>query len=730
MQSENLHVTGMTCTACSNSIERFLKDEKGIQRVEVSYANASVFLEFDPQTISLERISQLVESLGYSLILPSEQADDRARELQEREFIKLQRNTIGAFIFAVPLFVIGMFFMHWHIGGWVSLVLATPLLTVFGRNFFIHAWKQAIKGATSMDTLVAVSTGTAYLFSVFNLLYPSFLKSRGIEPHLYFEAAGVIIAFILLGKWMEERAKSSTSTAIRQLMELQPETLWILDENGNQQQISTSKVERGMKIVIKPGDKIPVDGSVLDGDSYIDESTITGEPVAVLKSIGGKVYTGTLNQKGSLIICAEKIGSETVLAQIIEMVRHAQGSKAPVQHLVDKISAVFVPMVIIVALISASAWWIFAAENNFALGLNAFVTVLVIACPCALGLATPTAVVTSIGSAARMGVLIKDAEAIERLATITDLIVDKTGTLTEGHPVVKNAIFTESVSNQELALFHEMETRSEHPLAAAVVDYFNEKEHARQIPDTFESITARGVRATLGDTTFFIGSHLLVSEVKAQGADNLKSQLHDDAGTIIYFIRNIEVVGVMAIEDAIKINSKEAITNLKREGIRIHMLTGDAQKSASKVAHEVGIDLVKADCSPEEKRDYVLQLQEKGMIVAMVGDGINDSAALAQSDVSIAMGKGADVAKDVAKITVLSSDLLAIHSAYHLSQRTVKIVRQNLFWAFIYNVLSIPIAAGVLIPLYGFMLNPMLAGGAMALSSVSVVTNSLRLRKG
>lgn len=729
MEKENLHVTGMTCTACANSIESFLKHEEGVNKIEVNYANSSVLLEYEPEKITLEQITEIVGDLGYGLILPTEDAERQAREEHQKHFKTLQRNTIGAFIFAFPLFVIGMFFMNWHPGGWISWVLATPLLFLFGRDFFVHAWKQALKGTTSMDTLVAVSTGTAYLYSVFNLLYPSFFSERGIEPHLYFEASGVIIAFILLGKWMEERAKGATSTAIRQLMELQPDSLWILDGDGNQKEIPTSRVEKGMKVVVKPGDKIPVDGRVTDGDSYVDESTITGEPIAVFKEAGDTVFTGTLNQKGSFVIEATKVGSETVLAQIIEMVKQAQGSKAPVQRLVDKVSAIFVPTVMIIAVVSAVAWWIFGTENSFAVGLNAFVTVLVIACPCALGLATPTAVVTSIGSAARLGVLIKDAEAIERLSEVTDLIVDKTGTVTEGHPVVQEVYFDGSVTDEEKRLFHEIESRSEHPLAHAVVNYFSANQVEKITPDSFESITARGVKAIKEDKEYYVGSHLLVDELGAEGGTVLREQLQDQARTLIYFIRQGKVIGVMAIDDAIKPHSAEAIHKLQQKGVTIHMLTGDSVKTAKRVAENVGIDVVKADCSPSDKGAYIRQLQSEGKVVAMVGDGINDSEALAQSDVSVAMGKGADVAKDVAKITILSSDLLLIPAAYGLSKKTVKIIRQNLFWAFIYNVLGIPVAAGVLIPINGFMLSPMIAGAAMALSSVSVVTNSLRLRK-
>ena len=728
MTKITLHITGMTCTACSNSIESFLKHEDGVNTVQVNYANASLILDYDKSKISLGDVAEIINDLGYKLILPHENEDQLAQEEHDIRFQKLQKNTIGAFVFAIPLFVIGMFFMHWKPGGWISWVLTTPLLFVFGRQFFTQAFKQAKKGTTSMDTLVALSTGTAYVYSLFNLLFPSFFSDRGIEPHLYFEAAGVIIAFILLGKWMEERAKASTSTAIKQLMELQPDHIWILDPDGVQIQVPISAVERGMKIVVKPGDRIPVDGDVVEGNSYIDESTITGEPIAVFKATGDKLYTGTLNQKGSLVIEATKVGSDTVLAQIIEMVKQAQGSKAPVQRLVDKVSSIFVPTVMVIAILSALGWWVFASDNSFAFGLNAFVTVLVIACPCALGLATPTAIVTAVGSAARKGILIKDAEAIERLGSVTDLILDKTGTITEGKPIVQTAIFAAHVSELDQSIFHEMESRSEHPLAHAVVQYFKDNAIETRALDQFESITARGVKASFNGDTYLIGSHLLVQEINANAAEKFVKQLNDAGQTTIYFIKNDSVVGIMAIDDAIKENSIQAIRELQRIGITIHMLTGDGEATAKRIANSVGIKIVKFNCSPADKGAYVRDLQSKQKVVGMVGDGINDSEALAQSDVSIAMGRGADVAKDVAKITLLSSDLLLIPKAFSLSKKTSRVIRQNLFWAFVYNVLGIPIAAGILIPFTGFMLNPMIAGAAMALSSVSVVTNSLRLR--
>jgi P-type Cu2+ transporter len=729
MQKINLSVTGMTCTVCANSIERFLRDEKGVEEVSVSYGNTSVYLHYDEKIISLEKISTIIQTLGYTLILPSLDSDEKAQEKQRIQFDKLKKNTIGAFVFAFPLFVVSMFFMEWKWSGWFAWILTTPLLTIFGRHFFINAWRQIKKRTTSMDTLVALSTGIAYLYSVFNLLNPSFFSERGIEPHLYFEAAGIIIAFILLGKWLEERAKHVTSSAIRQLMELRPSDVWVIDENNVEKRVALSLVEKGMKILVKPGDYIPVDGTVIDGNSYVDESSITGEPIPVLKDKDTQVYTGTLNQKGSFVLIAEKIGGETVLARIIEMVKSAQGSKAPVQKLVDRIASVFVPVVIVIALVSAVLWWIFATDNNFALGLNALVTVLVIACPCALGLATPTAIVTSIGTAARIGVLIKDAEAIGVLAKVTDLITDKTGTITLGKPEVREVYFIDSIKEEDKAVFYQMETQSEHPLATAVVHYFDSFGVKNCTLNTFDSYTGRGVSGTLSGDNYFIGNHLFVSELNASGISEMLSNIKELTFSTVYFMKNSKVVGVMTLEDTIKPTSKQAFKLLKEQGVQLHMLTGDGEFTAKRVAEEMEINRVGFECTPSDKGLYIADLQQNGAVVAMVGDGINDSEALALADVSIAMGKGADIAKDVAEITLLNSDLELIPSMRRLAQKTMKIIHQNLFWAFIYNVLSIPIAAGVVIPITGFQLNPMIAGGAMALSSVSVVLNSLRLKK-
>lgn len=730
MRNERLHVTGMTCTVCAGSIESFLKHEKGIEKVTVNYANATAQLIYDETLISLEQIAAIVSDLGYTLILPTSHADHEAEEAHLRHFQQLRKNTIGAFVFATPLFIIGMFFMHWHPGHWISWILATPLLTIFGRQFFIGAYKQMKKGTTSMDTLVALSTGVAYIYSVFNLLFPSFLRARGIEPHLYFEASGVIIAFILLGKFLEERAKHVSSRAIKQLIELQPENILVIKDN-EEILIPVQEVKKGMKIRVRPGDRIPVDGTLVLGDSYIDESSVTGEPVAVHKSLGDSVISGTLNQQGSFVFEATRVGSETFLAQVIELVRQAQGSKAPVQQLVDKVSSVFVPVVISLALVSALAWWFFGSNHAFIYGLNALVAVLVIACPCALGLATPTGIVTAVGHAAQKGILIKDASALEKLAQITDLIVDKTGTLTLGLPTVKKHFISTDTTQDDLTIWYSMEKQSEHPLAKSITDFFGvhyPKLTAIEL-DAFTSQTGKGLQGVfMGDTYHILSQReaMLLAEAQTR---NLLSEISDEPGTVVVLLKNNEPRGILLIQDELKPTTPEAIQWLITNGITVHMLTGDNRNVANHLANKLGIKHVVAECMPAEKGAYIRALRDQGKISAMVGDGINDSEALALADVGIAMGKGSDIAKDVAKITLLNSDLNLLGEGIALAKKTGRIIRQNLFWAFVYNVLSIPIAAGVLIPINGFMLNPMLAGGAMAMSSVSVVLNSLRLRK-
>jgi len=607
-------------------------------------------------------------------------------------------------------------------------IFSTPVLLYFGKDFFINAWKQLKHRSANMDTLVALSTGIAYVFSVFTLVYPEFWISRGLEAHVYFEAAAVIIAFILLGKLLEEKAKGNTSTAIKKLMGLQPKTVLVVQADGTEKQMAIEEVEVGAIILVKPGEKIAVDGMVTSGQSYVDESMLSGEPVPVLKEKGEKVFAGTINQKGSFQFEAIKVGKETMLAQIIKMVQDAQGSKAPVQKLVDKIAGIFVPVVIGIAMLTFVLWIVLGGDHGIVQGLLAAVTVLVIACPCALGLATPTAIMVGVGKGAEQGILIKDAESLELAKSITAIVLDKTGTITEGKPQVTGIHWLQNDDRRKDVLLA-IEKQSEHPLADAVVHYLQEVNTASITQ--FESITGKGAKAVYEGEPYFIGNKKLLLENKIEIVASLQKQA-DQWGaaskTVIWFSDSKQALAVLAISDQIKQTSVHAIQEMQQMGIRLFMLTGDNEATAKAIAEQTGIQHYKAEVLPQHKADFVKELQQQGHVVAMVGDGINDSTALATADVSIAMGKGSDIAMDVAKMTIISSDLKKIPQAIRLSKQTVRTIKQNLFWAFIYNLIGIPIAAGILYPINGFLLNPMIAGAAMALSSVSVVSNSLRLK--
>ncbi|MBZ0196035.1 MAG: copper-translocating P-type ATPase [Ignavibacteriaceae bacterium] len=621
-----------------------------------------------------------------------------------------------------------MFFMSMPYANEIMWVLATPIVLYFGRRFYIGAWKQLKHGTANMDTLVALSTGVAYIFSVFNTVYPEFWTSKGLEAHVYFEAAGVVIAFILLGKTLEDKAKGQTSSAIKKLIGLQPNTVTVLFD-GIQKEVPLSNVRVGDEIVVKPGAKIAVDGVVVSGSSFIDESMISGEPLPVEKTAGHKVFAGTINQKGSFNFRAEKVGGDTLLAHIIQMVQEAQGSRAPVQQLVDKISAIFVPTVIIIALLSLAAWVVIGGTSEFTHGLLAMVTVLVIACPCALGLATPTAIMVGIGKGAEQGILIKDAESLELAKKMDSIIFDKTGTITEGKPAVTDIQWAENTTPQP-EILASLEARSEHPLAAAVVDYIGSTTFKEII--NFTSLTGMGAYGTIVGARYFIGNAKLLREHNIAIPEHLNQkavQWTDNAKTVIWFANETNALAVIAIEDQIKDTSVEAIRQLQLSGIDVYMLTGDNPATAQKIAEKAGIQHFKAEMLPADKAEFIKELQAKGKTVGMVGDGINDSNALAQADISIAMGTGSDIAIDVAKMTIIKADLMKIINAISLSKATVKTIRMNLFWAFIYNMIGIPIAAGVLFPFNGFLLDPMIAGAAMAMSSVSVVTNSLLLKR-
>jgi Cu2+-exporting ATPase len=763
MVNEAFPVTGMSCAACASSVESILSHTKGVQQAEVNFATELVWVEYE-ESLSPEDLHEVLKKVGYGLLWSDDESGDELAEAQKKAhdeyYYQVKTRTIASILLSIPVIIIGMGFMDWTPGRWISLVLSLPVLFYFGRHFYVNAWKQARHGQSNMDTLVALSTGIAFLFSLFNTLFPQVLLSRGYEVHVYYEAAVVIIAFVSLGKWLEERAKSNTSTALKKLMGLQPKNvhIWMakdsadrssLSDNfdvqqGEEQVMPLKWVKEGQIIIVRPGEHVPVDGQVIFGESYVDESMITGEPIGVLKKKGERVYAGTINQKGSFYFIAEKVGKQTYLSQIISRVQQAQGSKAPVQKLVDRIAGVFVPFVLGIAVLSMVVWMVVGGQEMITQAILAAVAVLVIACPCAFGLATPTAIMVGIGKGAEHQILIKDAQSLELAHKVDTVVLDKTGTLTQGRPALTDEKWfldgLEKEQSSVAAIIWAIEHQSEHPLSEAFLAHYQSDYNSSEdkiVLTRFESMTGKGVEAedqegnsyTLGSISYLRDRYKNQwnAEVLSSQEDQFR-QWEGQAKTVIGFIMNEELRALFALADPLKPTAKGGIDALGRQGLRVIMLSGDSSKTAEAVAKELGIEEVWAQMLPEQKADKIRALQAQGCIVAMVGDGINDSEALAAADVSVAMGQGSDIAMDVAKVTLISSDPGLLAKAFTLSHDTVRGIRQNLFWAFIYNIIGIPIAAGVLYPFNGFLLDPMIAGAAMAFSSVSVVTNSLRLK--
>lgn len=722
-------VLGMSCASCAARVDKTLNGLPGVYQATVNYATSVAQVEYNPEVCSDATLQSAVQDAGYDLLVDTgEDVADKAEEIRLTRYRKIKRRTVAALLLSLPIMVISMFFEDISSLKYVLWILATPVVFGLGREFYINAWRQLKHGTSNMDTLVAVSTGIAYTFSVFNLLFPDFWLSRGIEPHIYFEAASVIIAFILLGRLLEERAKQNTSTAIKKLIGLQPKTVTIIVDS-DERTVPITAVQKGDTILVKPGERIAVDGMVVTGESYVDESMLNGEPVPLHKQSGEKVFAGTINQKGTFRFIADKIGSDTMLAQIIRMVQDAQGSKAPVQKLVDRIARFFVPAIISISIIAFIAWIFLAPTNGFTNGLLAMVTVLIIACPCALGLATPTAIMVGIGKGAEKGILIKDAQSLEIAQKIDTIILDKTGTITAGHPIVVENLWQNGFEHSQKILYS-LEKLSEHPLSDAVVNTLqNEKEI---FIDKFENVPGKGVKGIVGSQTYYAGNLSLLNDnhiMIASHLQELANKWTQEAKTLVWFADSTQAIAAIALTDEIKQTSAQAISQLQEMGVEVYMLTGDNAISAQAISRKVGINHYKAGVLPNEKAQFIKELQANGKKVGMVGDGINDSAALAQADLSIAMGQGSDIAVDTAMATILSSDLLKIPETIRLSQLTIKTIYQNLFWAFIYNLIGIPIAAGIFYSVNGFLLNPMWASAAMAFSSVSVVLNSLRLKR-
>ena len=725
IKRRNFPVQGMGCAACVARVESTLKACKGVSGVNVSLASNSAQVDYDPELTTPGDLQKAVRDAGYDLLVDGDddEADSEAEIARQDAFNALKKDTLLACILAALVMLLGMGFKDFPGKGYVLWALSTPVVFWFGRRFFKAGFSALRHGSANMDTLVALSVSISYLFSVFNLLFPQVWTSQGLEAHLYFESATMIVAFILIGRLLEEQAKHSTTAAIRGLMGLQ--------EKG-------TVARPGETVLVKPGERFAVDGMVTDGSSYVDESSLTGEPVPVLKQAGARVYAGTINQNGALSVRVEKVGGDTLLSGIIRMVRDAQGSKAPIQKAVDRIAAVFVPVIIGISVLTLLIW-ILCGEVT--IGLLAMVTVLVIACPCSLGLATPTAIIAGIGNGASKGILIKDAESLQVARKVTAMVMDKTGTLTEGKPSVVESVWDPAITTEddpaELNLrdvLYSLEHCSDHPLALAVCESLRGCE---DLPvSEFEAVLGKGLMGTVKGTRFFVGNLELLREVLGSVPESTNPMVADsigpwmDAGyTVTLLFDRVKVYAVLALADELKETSVRAVKALQAQGIEIHMLTGDNEVAARQIAASTGIGHVKAHVLPQDKAAYVKALQETGQRVAMVGDGINDSAALAQADLGIAMGQGSDIAIDTAQVTIVSSDLSKLSDLIRLSKRTVSVIRENLFWAFIYNLLAVPVAAGILYPFTGFLLNPMVAAACMALSSVCVVTNSLRLRK-
>lgn len=702
----------MGCAACVARVSGAIQNQNGVLDCSVSLASNSAQVDYDPDTISPEGIRKAVQEAGYDLILvsddePEEESDSQAERIQEDYYKGLRRDALAAVFLSLLIMLLGMGFKDFPGKGYVLWAFATPALFWCGRRFFAVAWKQARHLSAGMDTLVALSTLISYTFSVFNLICPSVWTSRGLEPHLYFESSAMIVAFILVGRVLEEKAKRGTTASIRELVGLQPKSV---------------SLSPGDTVTVKPGDRIPADGTVLEGDSYVDESMLTGEPLPNRKSKGDKVFAGTINQKGSLEVRAVKVGKDTMLSSIIRMVKDAQGSKAKIQDTVDKVAAVFVPVIICVSVVTLLCWIFLDPADGLTKGLLSMVSVLVIACPCSLGLATPTALTAGIGSGAKRGILIKDADSLQIAEKIDTVVLDKTGTITEGRPAVVECRWS-ARREETMGILLAMELKSEHPLASAVVADIHSVNMSVQPAalDSFEALPGSGIKAIAGGNDYFVGKPETLSDEASKWAS--------DGRSVIVFTENGRTLAELAIADEVKKSSAAAIAELNRLGVETIILTGDNAASAGKVADKVGVRKVESGMLPADKAVYVKNLQSEGLRVAMVGDGINDSAALAQADLSVAMGQGSDIAINTAMVTIVSSDLEKLPGMISLSRRTVRIIRQNLFWAFFYNVLAVPVAAGVLYPLNGFILSPMVAAACMALSSVCVVTNSLRLRR-
>ena len=744
-----LPIGGMTCASCVAHVEGGLREVPGVLSVNVNLATERATVEMIPGTATYADLKHAVVDVGYEVLDLGGQEEefvDRERALRQAERQREWRDLVIGIAFTAPLFILSMSRDLFHVvlmrddvlpwlfnwGGfeWLLFALATPVQFYVGRSYHRGAWKSARALAPNMDLLISLGTNAAYWFSVIVLIAPLFGVS--IASHIYFESAAVIITLIKVGKYLEARAKGQTSDAIKNLMQLQAKTARV-NRDGSEIEIPVNQVRVGDLVAVRPGEKVPVDGVIFEGASSLDESMITGESLPVEKTVGDSVIGATLNKMGAFRFEARKVGKETALAQIVKLVEDAQGSKAPIQRLADQISAVFVPVVIGLAALTFGVWLIFGPAPSFNFAFVNFVAVLIIACPCALGLATPTAIMVGTGKGAENGVLIRSGGALETAHKVTAIILDKTGTLTQGAPAVTETIIQSEfpmTQNEFLRMAASAEKNSEHPLGQAIVKRAQELALPLSVPSEFAAVAGHGVRARVDGRLVVIGNAKLMSDshVQLDGLEQQSTALGDAGKTAMFAAIDGKPAGLIAVADTLKPNSRAAVKALQKLGLQVYMLTGDNPRTAAAIAQQVGIDHYFAEVLPHQKANKVKELQQRGQVVAMVGDGINDAPALAQADIGIALGTGTDVAMQAAEITLISGDLRGVVTAIALSKQTIRTIQGNLFWAFFYNVVGIPLAAGVLYPFFGILLNPIIAAAAMAFSSVFVVTNSLRLR--
>ncbi|MDP1625304.1 MAG: heavy metal translocating P-type ATPase [bacterium] len=760
MHTQTYKIKGMHCASCAGIIEKTFKKTEGVESSQVNYGTETAKVSFDPAKTNPQHLSQKIEKLGYSLVIPETanemgmSANEHAAHLgfnqSKKEKLAEIKDMKSKVFSVIPLAIFSIFVMGWDILGQFGFVpemsrtlyeffhhllpiFATYTLFVVGKPYLLGMVRFFRFGKANMDTLIGIGTFVAFLFSFIVTAFEESLAPYINVEQNYYDVTIIVITFIALGKYLEARAKVKTGDAIEKLVGLQAKTALVI-RDGKEQEIASSDVRRGDLVIVKPGSKIPVDGMITEGSSYVDESMVTGEPMPAEKNIGDTVVAGTINTNSAFTFQATKVGSETLLAHIIKMVEEAQGSRAPIQALADKISAVFVPVVLVLAFITLGAWLLLGSgplgfSQALSYGLTSFVGILIIACPCALGLATPTAIIVGVGKGAKEGILIKDAATLEKLHKVDTVVVDKTGTITRGKPELTSIQNHSKLSDEKvLAILATLESKSEHPIAHAVIEHAKAKSISLLSIEKSEIIKGKGIKGHIEGVEYFAGNTKLISDLKLS-LDTQKLEAETKEGkTPVVLASKSEVIAIVMVSDAIKPEAVEAVKNLHKLGIKVVMLTGDNKYTAQAIAKEVGIDDVVAEVLPEDKLNKIKELQAAGHIVAMAGDGVNDAPALAQADVGIAMGTGTDVAIETAGITLLNGDISKLVKAIKLSRLTMRGIKQNLFWAFIYNVVGIPLAAGLFFPFFGWLLNPVFAGLAMAFSSVSVVGNSLRLK--